>query len=574
MKNIFGLLVYFFLITISFPQESCILGDVYVNEAANRGYPEDYIEVYNGGTEECTLSGFQLDDSEELEDFTFGEIILSPGDFWLGYEDSTDSFSSGLGGEGDSIVFADTDGNVLITIVEESLETLDGVELSQSYGSDGAGCYTLPTPGELNVDCYEFIIGCTDSDATNYDPDANADDGSCEYSTASCILGEVYVSEAANRGDPEDFIGVYNSGSEECTLAGFQLDDSEELEDFTFGYVILAPDGYWHCFEDAEDCFRSGLDADGDIVVFADEDGNMLTIILRESIETEDEVELSQSYGSNGVGCYTLPTPGYINDHCFCTVGLGNLNGDDSWNVLDIVALANCVLTNTCTDITYSCEADINGDVNWNVLDIVALANCVLAQNCDDNLGGGRVDDASESRLILNGNIVSIEAEGFIGGVQMTLTHGDDFTIDMTDQALHADYITEGNETRLLVISPETEDLFSYSGDFEIAEIIVANSHAEVSVDLPLAASFSLSDAYPNPFNPTTTMKLFMPVAGDMQVAVYNLMGQVVATLASGYWDMGTYTLTWDATDVSSGMYFVKAQADGFTKTQKLMLVK
>jgi len=245
MKNIFGLLVYFFLITISFPQEPCILGDVYVNEAANRGYPEDYIEVYNGGTEECTLSGFQLDDSEELEDFTFGDIILSPGDFWLGYEDSTDSFSSGLGGEGDSIVFADTDGNVLITIVEESLETLDGIELSQSYGSDGVGCYTMPTPGESNTNCFEFIIGCTDSDATNYDPDANADDGSCEYSTTSCILGEVYVSEAANRGDPDDYIEVYNNGSEECTLAGFQLDDSEELEDFTFGYIILAPGDFW-----------------------------------------------------------------------------------------------------------------------------------------------------------------------------------------------------------------------------------------------------------------------------------------------------------------------------------------
>jgi hypothetical protein len=59
-----------------------------------------------------------------------------------------------------------------------------------------------------------------------------------------------------------------------------------------------------------------------------------------------------------------------------------------------------------------------------------------------------------------------------------------------------------------------------------------------------------------------------------MQVEVYNLLGQVVETLASGYRDMGTYTLTWDATDVSSGMYFVKAQADGFTKTQKLMLIK
>jgi hypothetical protein len=170
--------------------------------------------------------------------------------------------------------------------------------------------------------------------------------------------------------------------------------------------------------------------------------------------------------------------------------------------------------------------------------------------------------------------MVSIEADGFIGGVQMTLTHDDDFSIEVTDRALLADYLTTGDETRLLVITPETDKLFSFSGDFEIAEIIVANSQYEVSVDLPLATSFSISDAYPNPFNPTTVMELTMPVSGDMQVEVYNLLGQVVSTLASGYKDAGTYSLTWDASDVSSGMYFVKAHADGFTKTQKLMLVK
>ena len=65
-----------------------------------------------------------------------------------------------------------------------------------------------------------------------------------------------------------------------------------------------------------------------------------------------------------------------------------------------------------------------------------------------------------------------------------------------------------------------------------------------------------------------------MPVAGDMKVEVYNLLGQSVATLASGYREKGTYDLTWDAADISSGMYFVNAQAGGFTQIQKLMLVK
>jgi len=263
---------------------------------------------------------------------------------------------------------------------------------------------------------------------------------------------------------------------------------------------------------------------------------------------------------------------------------LGDLNGDynpdngEGFNVLDIVILANCVLAEDCGPnpnnmegpfIDFGCAGDMNQDGGWNVLDIVILANCVLANNC-----GGRIDDASAASLIKKNNMLSIEADGFIGGVQMTLSHGSNFTLKMTDRALFADYLTTGNETRLLVISPETEELFSFTGDFEIVEAIVANSEKEVSVNLPLAASFNLSDAYPNPFNPTTTMTLTMPLAGEIRVEVYNLLGQVVATLASGYMEASTYTLTWDASDASSGVYFVQADAEGFVTTQKLMLVK
>ena len=370
-------------ISIAFSQVPCILGDVYVSEGANHGDPEDYIEVYNGGGEECTLAGFQLDDTELLEDFTFGNIILAPGTYWLGYEDAEDSFTSGLGGDGDIIVFADPQGNTLTVILEEALETADEIELSQSFTADGIGCYTIPTPGEANVDCFEFIIGCTDSDAINYDPDANLDNGSCQYSTVFCVLGDVYVSEAANQGDPDDYIEVVNGGAQECTLAGFQLDDSEELEDFTFGNIILNPGDYWLGYENAENSFNSGLSAEGDLVVFADSDGNMLTLTLEVSMATDDGVELSQSFDIDGAGCYTMPTPGESNADCFEFCILGDLNGDSGWNVLDIVTLANCVLANNCAELEYGCAGDLNGDGGWNVLDIVTLTNCILAENCN-----------------------------------------------------------------------------------------------------------------------------------------------------------------------------------------------
>jgi len=54
----------------------------------------------------------------------------------------------------------------------------------------------------------------------------------------------------------------------------------------------------------------------------------------------------------------------------------------------------------------------------------------------------------------------------------------------MTDQALFADYLTSGNETRLIVITPETAEIFSYIGEFEIIEIIVANSEYEIDFEV------------------------------------------------------------------------------------------
>ena len=60
----------------------------------------------------------------------------------------------------------------------------------------------------------------------------------------------------------------------------------------------------------------------------------------------------------------------------------GDLNGDNVFNVLDIVSLANCVLIENCNEITNACAGDLNNDNNYNVLDIVMLANCVLLQNC------------------------------------------------------------------------------------------------------------------------------------------------------------------------------------------------
>ena len=92
--------------------------------------------------------------------------------------------------------------------------------------------------------------------------------------------------------------------------------------------------------------------------------------------------------------------------------------------------------------------------------------------------------------------------------------------------------------------------------------------------------AFSLADNFPNPFNPTTTIQYALPQATDVELTIYNVVGQPVRTLVAEHQSAGRYMVEWDATDdsghrLSSGMYFYRLQAGGeFREVKKMLLLK
>jgi len=88
-------------------------------------------------------------------------------------------------------------------------------------------------------------------------------------------------------------------------------------------------------------------------------------------------------------------------------------------------------------------------------------------------------------------------------------------------------------------------------------------------------SEFVLHQNYPNPFNPKTVISYQLPVFSEVELNIYNILGQKVSTLVSEMQPAGVYKIEWDASVFASGVYFYRLKtAKGFIKTQKMLLIK
>jgi hypothetical protein len=116
-------------------------------------------------------------------------------------------------------------------------------------------------------------------------------------------------------------------------------------------------------------------------------------------------------------------------------------------------------------------------------------------------------------------------------------------------------------------LGTEVCDMGAYSG-----EVIPTDIQETIPSSLP--NQIALFQNYPNPFNTTTKIPYYLPSRSTVKIDIYNLAGQHVHTLLPSKQRSGEHSITWDASDYSSGIYFYKLTTNNQTLTKRMTLLK
>ena len=120
------------------------------------------------------------------------------------------------------------------------------------------------------------------------------------------------------------------------------------------------------------------------------------------------------------------------------------------------------------------------------------------------------------------------------------------------------------------LVSATVENVFGTMVTHPLVNIVT--DVKELQTGTPVA--YELSQNYPNPFNPSTQIRFAIPEAGMVNIKVFNTLGQEITTLVSDYRSAGSYEVDFNASNLTSGIYFYTITTNNFSETRKMMLLK
>ena len=131
----------------------------------------------------------------------------------------------------------------------------------------------------------------------------------------------------------------------------------------------------------------------------------------------------------------------------------------------------------------------------------------------------------------------------------------------------------QDNSVHLLVGDPS-----DYASGPSMGRVIVHSNTVTGLIDTEknelIPDKFHLSQNFPNPFNPTTTIHYKLPEANPVTIKIYNLLGQKIVTLVDKWMPAGSYQVKFDAAGFASGLYFYRIEAGKYSQVRKMMLLR
>ena len=135
----------------------------------------------------------------------------------------------------------------------------------------------------------------------------------------------------------------------------------------------------------------------------------------------------------------------------------------------------------------------------------------------------------------------------------------------------------DGDKVTFKYFDKSEDEVVEYAESIEFTKNMVVGdgfNTLSLSREFILPTEFSLDRAYPNPFNPTTTLSFSLPVAVEVSITIYNLQGREVINLLNQNMNTGYHSVVWNANSYAGGIYFVRMIAGNYLETQKLILLK
>jgi hypothetical protein len=259
------------------------------------------------------------------------------------------------------------------------------------------------------------------------------------------------------------------------------------------------------------------------------------------------EIDVTTADGGNGEIVYAINAGGntyqssasgieYLDDET-----TGWLSGGDSYSVTDAIG-------GTTDDTLYQTER--YGDFGFAIPIDNASYDVVLkfAEIYQDNPGARVFDvEMEEERVIRNLDLIFRTDKYTAYDVVMP--------VEVIDGELNIDFITVANNAKLSTLEVREEG-------------------AGVKDPAKIPSKYFLSQNYPNPFNLSTSIQYGLPKTSQVQINIYNVSGQKVDFIVNEKQKAGYYSVDFNAESLSGGIYFYKIEADGFSRTKKMVLAK